>query len=152
MFYLYILLLKSVSRFVVLLTKNSYYSIIPIIYNLQCTMSIQRGFYFEYMLKLQKYLKLHVYTIFLIILLLIVNGTHFHVGDGKTWLTDNWRLCKPLNDKNDVVILKQWAAEVYVALAMVNYPYEANFLAPLPANPIKVIVFYSLILLSYTSE
>lgn len=58
---------------------------------------------------------------------------------GKTWLTDNWKLCKPLKDSDDVAQLKYWATDVYVALAMVNYPYEANFLAPLPANPIKEV-------------
>lgn len=67
-------------------------------------------------------------------------NTYILVGDGKTWLTNDWRLCNPLKDEDDVKLLKNWAAEVYVALAMVNYPYEANFLAPLPANPIKVMV------------
>lgn len=67
-------------------------------------------------------------------------NTYILVGDGKTWLTNNWILCNPLKDEDDVKLLKNWAAEVYVALAMVNYPYEANFLAPLPANPIKVMV------------
>lgn len=60
------------------------------------------------------------------------------VDYGKAWLTDNWKLCTPLETTDDVARLKYWAADVYVALAMVNYPYEANFLAPLPANPIKV--------------
>lgn len=57
---------------------------------------------------------------------------------GKTWLTENWRLCKPLESADDVAQVKNWASEVYVSLAMVNYPYPADFLAPLPANPIKV--------------
>jgi lysosomal Pro-X carboxypeptidase len=71
---------------------------------------------------------------------MIKNVIHVLIGDGKTWLTDNWRLCKPLKDKDDVQLLKNWASEVYVSLAVVNYPYEANFFAPLPANPIKVTV------------
>jgi len=54
------------------------------------------------------------------------------------WLTENWKLCEPLENSDDVAQLKYWATDVYVALAMVNYPYEANFLASLPANPIKV--------------
>lgn len=57
---------------------------------------------------------------------------------GKKWFTDNWKLCKPLETTDDVVQVKNWAFEVYVSLAMVNYPYPANFLAPLPANPVKV--------------
>lgn len=65
--------------------------------------------------------------------------TYFYIGTtGKAWLTENWKLCKPLQEDDDVMELKYWASDVYVALAMVNYPYEANFLAHLPANPIKV--------------
>ncbi|VVC30215.1 Alpha/Beta hydrolase fold,Peptidase S28 [Cinara cedri] len=60
-------------------------------------------------------------------------------GSGSDWLYKNWELCKTLEDDDDVQDLKSWAAEVYVALSMVNYPYEANFLAPLPANPIKEV-------------
>ncbi|KAL4144176.1 hypothetical protein QTP88_006399 [Uroleucon formosanum] len=58
---------------------------------------------------------------------------------GKMWLTENWKLCESLESSGDVAQLKYWATNVYVALAMVNYPYEANFLAPLPANPIKEV-------------
>jgi len=73
-------------------------------------------------------------------------GLRFFVDSGKSWLTENWKLCKLLKDSNDVAQLKYWATDVYVALAMVNYPYEANFFAPLPANPIKVLIYYVLII------
>lgn len=47
-------------------------------------------------------------------------------------------MCVPLSTDGDVIKLKDWISELLVNLAMVNYPYPANFLAPLPGNPIKV--------------
>ncbi|EGI66041.1 PREDICTED: lysosomal Pro-X carboxypeptidase [Acromyrmex echinatior] len=58
--------------------------------------------------------------------------------EGKKWLSDNWKLCEPLKTAEDVKTLKNFLQEVYIDLAMVNYPYETNFLAPLPGNPINV--------------
>ncbi|XP_050520084.1 lysosomal Pro-X carboxypeptidase [Daktulosphaira vitifoliae] len=58
-------------------------------------------------------------------------------SEGKAWLSNIWKLCTPLSNNNDVTMLKNWASEVYVNLAMANYPYPANFLMPLPGNPIK---------------
>lgn len=60
--------------------------------------------------------------------------------DGKKWLSSNWKLCKPLNSSNDIKTLKDWLSNVYVNLAMVDYPYETNFLAPLPSKPISVSI------------
>lgn len=54
------------------------------------------------------------------------------------WLGENWNLCKPLTNANDVSNLKGWLESIYDYLAMVDYPYETNFLTPLPANPISV--------------
>lgn len=54
------------------------------------------------------------------------------------WLSEKWSLCKPLNNSSDVKLLKDFLVDVYGNLAMVNYPYESNFLAPLPAYPISV--------------
>lgn len=59
--------------------------------------------------------------------------------DGKAWLSQKWNLCSPLKNDGDVSTLKQWVSELYVNLAMINYPYPANFLTPLPGNPVKVI-------------
>ncbi|XP_050442456.1 lysosomal Pro-X carboxypeptidase-like [Adelges cooleyi] len=59
--------------------------------------------------------------------------------EGKKWLSDSWKLCQPLQETSDVIKLKLWAWEVYVSLAMVNYPYPADFLAPLPGNPIREV-------------
>ncbi|XP_015371392.1 PREDICTED: lysosomal Pro-X carboxypeptidase-like [Diuraphis noxia] len=59
--------------------------------------------------------------------------------DGKTWLSQKWNLCSPLTNDGDVSTLKQWVSELYVNLAMINYPYPANFLTPLPGNPVKEV-------------
>lgn len=61
---------------------------------------------------------------------------------GKEWLNQNWKLCSPLKNNDDVVQLKAWVSELYVNLAMINYPYPANFLTPLPGYPIKVNTIY----------
>nr|XP_033334208.1 lysosomal Pro-X carboxypeptidase [Megalopta genalis] len=56
---------------------------------------------------------------------------------GKKWLSDNWKLCEPLKNDSQVKQLKDYLQEAYIDLAMVNYPYAANFLVPLPAYPVK---------------
>jgi len=58
---------------------------------------------------------------------------------GREWLSSTWRLCEPLKSEDDIGNLKNWLVEVYGNLAMVDYPYPASFLEPLPANPIKVV-------------
>lgn len=58
---------------------------------------------------------------------------------GKTWLSDTWKLCNPLVSEGNVTALKSYLTNVWTNLAMVDYPYPANFLAPLPAYPIKVV-------------
>ncbi|MBN3308859.1 PCP carboxypeptidase, partial [Amia calva] len=59
--------------------------------------------------------------------------------DGLQWLSSAFKLCSPLRKKEDAVAFKAWLQETWVNLAMVDYPYEANFLQPLPAWPIKVV-------------
>ena len=49
------------------------------------------------------------------------------------------RLCEPLTSADDVTRLKDWFSETWINLAMVDYPYAANFLEPLPGWPIKVL-------------
>lgn len=63
------------------------------------------------------------------------------LDEGKKWLSSNWKLCEPLKTAENVQTLKDFLQEVYINLAMVNYPYETNFLAPLPGNPIDVSEF-----------
>ncbi|CAG7717024.1 unnamed protein product [Allacma fusca] len=58
---------------------------------------------------------------------------------GRQWLTTNWKLCQSLNNQSDLQMLKDWLYNVYGNLAMVDYPYAASFLEPLPAYPIKAV-------------
>ncbi|XP_071847604.1 lysosomal Pro-X carboxypeptidase-like isoform X2 [Apostichopus japonicus] len=58
---------------------------------------------------------------------------------GRQDITTGLRLCKPLHSEADVETVKSWLSETWFNLAMVDYPYPANFLEPLPANPIKSI-------------
>lgn len=58
-------------------------------------------------------------------------------GSGKTFLTDTFQLCSPIKTSDDVDELKAWLQDTYVDLAMVDYPYPSNFLAPLPGWPVK---------------
>jgi len=58
---------------------------------------------------------------------------------GKAWFSKNWNLCSALHTEEDTDILKQWLTDVWTNIAMVNYPYAADFLAPLPAYPIKAV-------------
>lgn len=60
------------------------------------------------------------------------------IAEGKSWLSQRWQLCTPLITKKNVMKLKEWVSDLYVNLAMINYPYPANFLTPLPENPVKV--------------
>ncbi|XP_069747081.1 lysosomal Pro-X carboxypeptidase [Narcine bancroftii] len=59
-------------------------------------------------------------------------------AEGLQFLSDTFHICSPLQ-ASDVGIFKSWLIETWVNLAMVDYPYEANFLQPLPAWPVKVV-------------
>ncbi|XP_063807397.1 lysosomal Pro-X carboxypeptidase isoform X1 [Pseudophryne corroboree] len=59
--------------------------------------------------------------------------------EGIRWLSNAFHLCSPLKCKDDVAAFKNWLSETWVNLAMVDYPYPANFLEPLPAWPIEVV-------------
>ncbi|NXU81730.1 PCP carboxypeptidase, partial [Oreotrochilus melanogaster] len=58
---------------------------------------------------------------------------------GLKWLSSTFHLCSPLKNSQDAVSLKNWLSETWVNLAMVNYPYKADFLQPLPAWPIQEV-------------
>ncbi|XP_066919174.1 lysosomal Pro-X carboxypeptidase-like [Clytia hemisphaerica] len=58
---------------------------------------------------------------------------------GRSQLQSMFQLCKPLKDINDVYMLNIWLSEAWVNLAMVDYPYPASFLEPLPSWPIKEV-------------
>ena len=57
--------------------------------------------------------------------------------DGLAWLSSAWRLCKPLN-ASQLADFRMWLSDMYSNYAMIDYPYPANFLSPLPAFPVKV--------------
>uniref|UniRef100_A0A1B6MI79 Lysosomal Pro-X carboxypeptidase n=1 Tax=Graphocephala atropunctata TaxID=36148 RepID=A0A1B6MI79_9HEMI len=59
--------------------------------------------------------------------------------EGKSWLTSTWKLCEPLKSSQNVSDLKGYLDNVYANLAMVNYPYPTNFLAPLPGHPVRAV-------------
>ena len=58
---------------------------------------------------------------------------------GLDWISKELKLC---NASKDVKQLKEWLANIWTDMAMVNYPYPTNFLADLPGNPIKEICTY----------
>jgi len=69
-----------------------------------------------------------------------LNVILFFIKDaGLQWLSSTFHLCSPLKNLQDAAILKSWLSETWVNLAMVNYPYKADFLQPLPAWPVQVI-------------
>lgn len=58
-------------------------------------------------------------------------------------LSKVFRLCKQLDSGEELI---NWMVECWGNIAMVDYPYPADFLSPLPAWPINVrILFYCLI-------
>ncbi|CAA7015196.1 unnamed protein product [Microthlaspi erraticum] len=54
--------------------------------------------------------------------------------DGLQELSKKFRTCK---DLQSVVSASGWLENAFVYTAMVNYPTEANFMAPLPAYPVE---------------
>ncbi|TDH14681.1 hypothetical protein EPR50_G00023240 [Perca flavescens] len=60
-------------------------------------------------------------------------------ASGLQWLSEEFSLCAPLKSSADAVGFKSWLQETWVNLAMVDYPYQANFLQPLPRWPIQVV-------------
>ncbi|XP_050292016.1 uncharacterized protein LOC126732967 isoform X2 [Quercus robur] len=57
-------------------------------------------------------------------------------NDGLLKLTETFHLCRKLNKTQD---LADWLDSAYSYLAMVNYPYSANFMMPLPGHPIREV-------------
>lgn len=62
--------------------------------------------------------------------------THGQKRDGLASLTEKFRLCRKLNNTEQ---LSDWLNSAYSYLAMVDYPYPSSFLMPLPAYPIKEV-------------
>ncbi|XP_076254255.1 lysosomal Pro-X carboxypeptidase-like [Rhynchophorus ferrugineus] len=56
---------------------------------------------------------------------------------GKKNVTAIFNLCKPLHSQMDINELIDGIEDIYVNLAMLNYPYPTNFISSLPAHPIQ---------------
>ncbi|KAJ3696160.1 hypothetical protein LUZ60_001537 [Juncus effusus] len=56
--------------------------------------------------------------------------------NGLSKLTKTFQICNTLNNTDELI---DWIDSAYSYLAMANYPYAANFLMPLPGNPIKEV-------------
>ncbi|EFC48673.1 lysosomal carboxypeptidase [Naegleria gruberi] len=55
-------------------------------------------------------------------------------------LSSQFRICSPgIRTSADVNQLISWLTQAYNTLPMIDYPYPANFLMPLPGYPIQVI-------------
>ncbi|XP_061538608.1 lysosomal Pro-X carboxypeptidase [Phycodurus eques] len=72
-------------------------------------------------------------------------------AQGLQWLSEEFGLCAPLKSDKDVLGFKSWLQETWVNLAMVDYPYKADFLQPLPRWPIQSVCKY-LALDSYATD
>ena len=55
----------------------------------------------------------------------------------KQKLSSIFNLCEEIKNENDLQLLINALTEVWSSMAMVNYPYAANFLANLPAWPVN---------------
>lgn len=60
--------------------------------------------------------------------------------DGKKWISTKFKVCGSLTSDENFKTFKDFLVSVYSNLAMVNYPYATDFLSPLPAYPIRVII------------
>lgn len=60
-------------------------------------------------------------------------------GEGRVFISSAFKLCQPLDHPREVDELKAWLTNAWTDLAMVNYPYPANFLENLPAWPVKAV-------------
>uniref|UniRef100_A0A1B0CY54 Lysosomal Pro-X carboxypeptidase n=1 Tax=Lutzomyia longipalpis TaxID=7200 RepID=A0A1B0CY54_LUTLO len=56
---------------------------------------------------------------------------------GRALITRKFHLCANLTKHEDIGDLIDYLNDMYSNLAMANYPYPADFLAPLPAYPVR---------------
>jgi len=62
--------------------------------------------------------------------------------EGRNQLTTTFSLCSPLKNYIQVLDFVDWLNEIYGDVAMMNYPYPAFFVQPLPAWPIRAMCEY----------
>lgn len=61
----------------------------------------------------------------------------FETEEGKQWISQHFKLCSPITNEAEFELFKYWLNNAWTNLAMINYPYPANFLEPLPAWPVQ---------------
>ncbi|CAG9858852.1 unnamed protein product [Phyllotreta striolata] len=66
----------------------------------------------------------------------IINLTRSKLG--LDFISNTWKLCRPLRTAEEVNKLLVWLSNIYVKLTLRNYHYPTDFFTPLPAYPIKV--------------
>ena len=52
-------------------------------------------------------------------------------------ISNTFSLCSPIKTQADLLYLEEWARNGLLTMAMVDYPYAADFLGKLPANPVN---------------
>lgn len=57
-------------------------------------------------------------------------------AEGAAAISERFHICGNFTPKN-YTGFRDWLNDVYQNLAMVNYPYANNFLAPVPAHPVR---------------
>ncbi|XP_045779722.1 lysosomal Pro-X carboxypeptidase [Maniola jurtina] len=62
--------------------------------------------------------------------------------NNSDWLKTTWNLCEPIKNSTDIQTLMDYLQSMYETLAMVNYPFQSDFLMPLPAQPVRVVCQY----------
>ena len=66
---------------------------------------------------------------------------------GYEKLSSTFRICPSLHTDADYRHLLGWLRNVFTVLAMMDYPYPTQFLAPLPANPVNVSCYQTVIII-----
>lgn len=56
---------------------------------------------------------------------------------GRKFLNQEFKFCTPFNKTEDFDTFYDYLQDVFGNLAMANYPFEAEFLAPLPSYPVR---------------
>lgn len=56
---------------------------------------------------------------------------------GRKFLNDEFKFCTAFNKTEDFETFYDYLQDVFGNLAMANYPFEAEFLAPLPSYPVR---------------
>ena len=60
------------------------------------------------------------------------------------WMKDQFKLCQDVfNTTEHVAQLKDYLNNLWINVAMMDYPYPTSFLMPLPGKPVEVKYDYN---------